>query len=373
MTSERRNRQDGNPAAAGTDDREAQDMAPEGTAAPAMRIARYYDNRSVRVESMPRPVIADGEVLVRVMASGICGSDVLEWFRVPKSPRILGHEISGVVAESRTDAFAVGDRVVVRNQIPCGACHPCRHGHHAVCERQVEIEPGGMAEYVRVPAELAGRGLTPLPPGLSFQAGTLAEPLACTLHAQALARIEPHQCVVVLGCGVFGLLHVQVALGAGVERVIAVDKVDFRTDAARRAGAALVLGPDADLPSEVRRINDGRLADVVVLATGAAEALVTASSALARHGTLLLFGAPEPRTPVPLTLNELFWRRELTMVSSYGAGDVDLARGLELLEKGVVDGEAMITHNVPFAEVQRAFATVTEARDSLKVVLDLAP
>lgn len=347
-------------------------MTGTGTDEPAMRIARYYDNRSVRIESMPRPVIGDGEVLVRVMASGICGSDVMEWFRVPKSPRILGHEISGVVAESRTGVFAAGDRVVVRNQIPCTRCYACSHGHHAVCEQQVEIEPGGMAEYVRVPAELVGRGLTPLPSRLSFQAGTLAEPLACTVHSQALARIEPHQCVLVLGCGVFGLLHIQAALGAGVRRVIAVDKVAFRRGAAERAGATLTLDVDADLASEVRKLNDGRLADVAVMATGAPQALVAASNALARYGTILLFGAPDPATPMPLTLNQLFWRRELTMVSSYGAGDVDLARGLELMERGVVDGEAMITHSVPLTEVQRAFGVVTDASDSLKVVLDLA-
>lgn len=336
-----------------------------------MRIARYYDNRTVRVESLPSPAIEDGEVLVRVMASGICGSDVMEWFRVPKSPRILGHEISGVVAESRADAFAVGDRVVVRNQIPCGTCHACRHGHHAVCEHQVEIEPGGMAEYIRIPRELARRGLTPLPSGLSFQAGTLAEPLACTLHSQALARIEPHHCVLVLGCGVFGLLHIQTALAAGVDRVIAVDKVGYRRQAAERSGASLVLDTDVDLASEVRRVNDGRPADVAVLATAAPEALVAASDALTRHGTILLFGAPDPATPMPLSLNQLFWRRELTMVSSYGAGDVDLARGIELMEKGAVDAEALITHTVPLTEVQRAFATVTDARDSLKVVLDM--
>jgi L-iditol 2-dehydrogenase len=336
-----------------------------------MRIARYYDNRTVRVESLESPVIADGEVLVRVMASGICGSDVMEWFRVPKSPRILGHEISGVVAESRTDAWAEGDRVVVRNQIPCGTCHACRSGHHAVCEQQVEIEPGGMAEYIRVPGELARRGLTPLPSGLSFPAGTLAEPLACVLRSQFLARVEPHHCVMVLGCGVFGLLHIGAARAAGVDRVIAVDKVGYRRQAATRAGASLVLDTDADLASEVRRVNDGRPADVAVLATGAPQALVAASGALTRHGTVLLFGAPDPATLMPLTLNQLFWRRELTMVSSYGAGDVDLARGLELMEKGAVDAEALITHHVPLTEVQRAFATVTEARESLKVVLDM--
>ena len=164
----------------------------------SMRVARYYDNSSVRIETMDRPTIDDGEVLVRVMACGICGSDALEWFRVPKSPRILGHEISGVIAESRSGSYAAGDRVVVRNQVPCGRCYECQHDHHAVCEQQAEIEPGGMVEYLRVPREVVEAGLSALPPQLSFQAGTLAEPLACTLHAQALAGIEAHQCVVVL-------------------------------------------------------------------------------------------------------------------------------------------------------------------------------
>ena len=120
-------------------------------------------------------------------------------------------------------------------------------------------------------------------------------------------------------------------------------------------------------------LNDGRLADIAVIATGSPDALEPASSVLARYGTVLLFGAPEPGTAVPLSLNQLFWRRELTMMSSYGAGNVNLARALELIEKGVVDSDAMITHFVPLSEVQRGFDIVTEARDSLKVVLDLAP
>ena len=176
----------------------------------------------------------------------------------------------------------------------------------------------------------------------------------------------------VFGCGVFGLLHVQVAAAAGVQRIVAVDPVDFRRRAAERLGATLALGPGDDLADAVRGLNDGRLADVAILATGVPEALVSASGVLARYGTVLLFGAPAPGVPVPLSLNELFWRRELTVVSSYGAGDVDLARSLELIEKGLVDADALVTHRVPLAEVQRAFDVVTEARDSLKVVLDLA-
>lgn len=337
-----------------------------------MRVARYHRNSSVRVEAVPRPRIEAGEVLVRVLACGICGSDVAEWFRLPKAPRILGHELSGVVAESRAAGWAEGDRVVVRNQVPCQQCHACRHDHHAVCEQQAEITPGGMAEFVRVPAAVAARGLTPLPAALSYPVGTLAEPVACVLRAQALARVRPHQTLVVYGLGVFGLLHLQVARAAGVSRIVAVDGVAARRAAAASLGATVVLDPGADIAAEVRAVNEGRLADVAVVATGAPAALASASDALARWGTVLLFGAPPPDVPVPVTLNQLFWRRELTMVSSYGAGGVDLADALALIEKGAVDGDAMISHVIPLVEVQGAFDVVTAAGDSRKVVLDLS-
>ena len=336
-----------------------------------MRIARYHDNSSVLVQTHERPRIDDGEVLVRVMACGICGSDALEWFRVPKSPRILGHEISGVVTETRSAAWPEGCRVVVRNQVPCLTCYACRHGHHAVCADQTEISPGGMAEFIRVPQAVVATGLTKLPSRLSFEAGTLAEPVACVLHAQQIARVPGRRCLVVLGCGVFGLLHIQVALASGVERVIAVDKVDYRRNIALRLGATIALPPDADLVRQVSQLNDGLPADVAIVATGAMAAVASASAVVTRHGTILLFGAAEPDVQVPLTLNELFWRRELTVVSSYGAGDVDFARSLALIESGQVASDTLITHVLPLSDVQSGFKIVSQAGDSLKVVLDM--
>lgn len=346
-------------------------MSSAAAGSPLMRVARYHDNNFVPVQTQERPRIGDGEVLVRVMACGICGSDALEWFRVPKSPRILGHEISGVVAETRSADWPVGCRVVVRNQVPCQRCYTCRQGHHAVCEEQAEIEPGGMAEFVRVPQAVAATGLTKLPSHLSFEAGTLAEPIACVLHAQQIARVPGRRCLVVFGCGVFGLLHIQVALASGVGRVVAIDTVGYRRNIALRLGATVALPPDADLAGQVRQLNDGLLADVAVVATGAVAAVASASAVVARHGAILLFGAAEPDVLVPLTLNELFWRRELTITSSYGAGDVDLARSLALIESGHVDSGTLITHVLPLSDAQSGFKIVSQAGDSLKVVLDM--
>lgn len=337
-----------------------------------MRVARYYNNSSVSLEVMERPTIEDGELLVRVMACGICGSDTMEWFRVPKSPRILGHEISGVVEESRSDAYPVGERIVVRNQVPCGTCYVCEHQHHSVCEEMEEIEPGGMSEYVRVPRRVVEHGLSRLPSKLSFPEATLAEPIACVLHSQSLARIKAHHCVVVLGCGAFGILHVQAAKHLGVERVIAVDNIEFRRDSARRFGAVSALSPDEELSSEVKSQNEGRLADVVIIATGSPSAIEAACDALGRHGTILLFGATAPDNPSPLSLNQLFWRKELTMVSSYGAGNVPFSRALQLIESGDFRADELITDCVPFASVQQGFDIVANPGDSLKVVLEIA-
>ncbi len=170
-----------------------------------------------------------------------------------------------------------------------------------------------------------------LPPELSFDAGTLAEPLACVLHAQELAALASHHCAVVFGCGAFGLLHIQAALSISVGRILAVDKVESRIRSAISLGASGALTSD-DLAGKVRTINNGQLADVAIIATGDPNALTLASDILTRHGTILLFGAPDPKELLSLSLNKLFWRRELTIVSSYGAGDVAFSPATRLAE-----------------------------------------
>ena len=338
---------------------------------PSMRVARYRSNSDVRVEMADRPLVMDGELLVRVLACGICGSDVMEWFRVPKSPRILGHEIAGLVEESRSRHFRCGDKVVIRNQVPCGVCQACMSGHHSVCEHCDEIQPGGMSEYVRVPERVAERGVWLLPEGLPFYAASLAEPLACVIHSHALAKVEGRKCVVVLGCGVFGLLHIQVAKLAGVQTVIAVESHPYRRRAAEEVGASEVLDPSEDLQAAVRAANDGHLADMAIIATGSPQAFEAACKGVGRHGAILLFGMPGPDAAPNLTVNQVFWRRELTLVSSYGPGNVPFSEPLQLMHSGLINYDRLITHKVPLSQVQRGFDLVSSAGNSLKVVLEM--
>ena len=173
-----------------------------------MRVAMYYNNRDVRLEDMPVPEVGPGELLVRVEASGICGSDVMEWYRAARAPMVLGHEVAGQVAEvgDGVDRFREGDRVVVTHHVPCNVCHYCLNGHHTVCDtlRETSFDPGGFSEYLRVPAINVDRGVFKIPDGLSFDEASFAEPLACVLRGQQRANVRAGQSVIVLGSGLAG-------------------------------------------------------------------------------------------------------------------------------------------------------------------------
>ena len=142
-----------------------------------MRVAMYYNNRDVRIEEMQTPHIGPGELLVKVMASGICGSDVMEWYRIKKAPLVLGHEIAGeiVAVGEGVKRFKAGDRVTVAHHVPCNTCHYCLNGHYSVCEtlRTTNFSPGGFSEYTRIPQINVDRGTFILPDEVSYEEGTL--------------------------------------------------------------------------------------------------------------------------------------------------------------------------------------------------------
>ncbi|MFQ5887753.1 MAG: alcohol dehydrogenase catalytic domain-containing protein, partial [Candidatus Hydrothermarchaeales archaeon] len=234
-----------------------------------MKAAVYYNNRDVRIEEVPRPEIHDGELLVKVMASGICGSDVMEWYRIKKAPLVLGHEITGVVekvGEGIVD-FHKGDRVVVTHHVPCDTCKYCQSGKGTMCEtlRTTNFYPGGFAEYVRVPKINVEKGTLHLPDEISFEEGTFIEPLGCVVRGQRTVGIEEGQTVLVLGSGISGLLHVQLAKVRGAKKVIATDVSQNRLNAAMAFGADVVIDAMDDVPSRVIMENDGKPADRVIV------------------------------------------------------------------------------------------------------------
>ena len=339
-----------------------------------MRVAMWYSNRDVRLEEIPVPEIGPGELLIRVEASGICGSDVMEWYRLDRAPLVLGHEIGGQVAAvgEGVEGYGEGDRISAAHHVPCNTCHYCLSGHHTVCDtlRRTNFYPGGFAEYLRLPAINVDRGLFLLPDDVSYQEATFIEPLACVLRGQRLARLKPGASVLVIGSGIAGLLHIQLARITGAARVIATDISDYRLKAAERFGADAVLKAKEDLPDRLCQLNQGRLADLVIVSTGAISAITQALKSVERGGTVIFFAPTAPGVTIPLSINELFWRNEVTLTTSYGGGPADYATALKLIQAHAVPVQKMITHNLSLAETGLGFKLVNEAQDSIKVIIE---
>jgi len=339
-----------------------------------MRVAMYYSNRDVRMEEIPTPQIGPGEILMRVEASGICGTDLLEWYRLHKAPLVLGHEVAGVIAASGegVEHYKVGDRICAAHHVPCNTCHYCLSGHHTVCDtlRQTNFDPGGFAEYLRLPGINVEQGIFSLPDEVSFEEATFVEPLACVLRGQKLANLQPRQSVLVIGSGVAGLLHIQLARNSGVDYIMATDIVDYRLEAARKFGADVTVHAKEYIPGCINQAAGGRLADLVVICSGAESAINQALESVERGGTVLFFAPTEPGISIPISVNDLFWRNEITLTSSYGGSPADYAAALELIRAGKIRIREMITHRMGLAETGLGFKVVALAQDSLKVIIE---
>jgi L-iditol 2-dehydrogenase len=333
----------------------------------------YYNNRDVRLEEMPRPKIGPGEILVKVIASGICGSDVMEWYRIRKAPLVLGHEIAGEIAEigEGVGRYKIGDRVFVSHHIPCNTCHYCLMGYHTACEtlHTTNYDPGGFAEYIRVPKLNVDRGVFLLPEELSFEDGVFIEPLACVVRGQRVANLQAGQSVLILGSGISGLLHLLLARTLGAGRIMATDVSEYRLQMAREFGADAVLHAAEDISASVRRINKGRLADLVIVCTGAPVAFRQALKAVDRGGTILCFATTEPDVELSVPLNE-FWRNEIKLMPSYGNSPLDATVAIELIRSGRVPVGKMITHRLPLEKTGDGFRLVDEGGESLKVIIE---
>jgi len=337
-----------------------------------MRVAVYYNNHDVRLEERPIPKIGPGEMLVKVIASGICGSDVLEWYRIKKAPLVLGHEMSGEIVEvgADVDKYTVGQRVFVTHHVPCNTCKYCLDGNHTACEllHSTNFDPGGFSEYLRIPAINIDCGTWVLPDEVSYEQGVFIEPLGCVVRGQRSSNLKPGQTVLVLGAGQAGLLHIALAKAYGAGRIIATDISDFRKEAARRFGADVVLDGREDIPQLVREVNAGWLADQVIVCTGAYPAFMQALKSVERGGTVLTFATTDPGVDLPIPANE-FWRNSIAVLPSYGAAPIDLDIALRLIQFRRVPVDDMISHRLPLADIQEGFRLAAEAHDSIKVVI----
>ncbi len=344
-----------------------------------MKVARLYAPGDLRIEDAPVPEAGPGDLVIRVRTCSTCGTDA-KIFRFGHHhislPRVLGHEVAGEVTEvgPGVEDWSVGDRVQVIAAIPCGVCHFCRRGQHTVCEELESIGyqyDGGFAEFMRVPRKVLDvDGVNRVPEHVPFEQASLTEPLACVLNGQELAQVGEGDAVVVLGAGPIGCLHVRLARARGARLVMIADVNQARLDLAARAEPDAAIDSTKDDPIDaIRKMTDGRGADVVITATGAGQAQEQALEMTAPRGRISLFGGlPKDDSTIRFDSNLVHYG-ELSVFGAYGSAPRHNREALSLIADGRVRVDDLITHRMPLADVDRAIATVISG-DGLKVVIE---
>ncbi|HEY6539631.1 MAG TPA: alcohol dehydrogenase catalytic domain-containing protein [Ktedonobacteraceae bacterium] len=338
-----------------------------------MLAVEYHSNEDVRVVEMAVPQIGPGELLVQMQACGLCASDVMEWYMRPRAPLFPGHEPVGIVVEVGEGAqqFSVGQRIFMHHHVPCMVCHYCQRGSFSQCAtfRASRLYPGGLAEYIRVPALNVQLDVLPLPDALSFEAATLIEPLACCVRGINRAAMQPGDSVLILGAGSNGQMLVQLARQRGALRVIVVDPVAYRCQRALENGADYALDPGiGELGEQVAAVNDGRKPDSVIVTPSTISAMQQGLELVGPGGTVLLFAPPPPEDVLPVIANTLFFQ-EISLHTSYSAGPRETRQALELLGSGRIHAESIITHRFALRNVAQAFRLVAKPGDALKAVI----
>lgn len=338
-----------------------------------MRVAMYYNNHDIRIEEIPVPEIETGEILIKTIASGVCGSDTMEWYRVPKAPIVLGHEIAGEVVKVSDEVtkFKTGDRVIATHHVPCNTCYHCLRGNHSACStlRSTHFDPGGFSEYIRIPAINVDRGVLKLPNNVSYEEGSFVEPLGCVIRGQRLAGFEIGSSVLVIGCGMTGLLHLQYARAQGAGKIFAIDITNYKLETAKKFGADYTINASDDVLQKIKEINKDRLIDFIIVSTGAITAIEQALGLVELGGTLLYFAPTDPDFNLSINFNDLWWRG-IKIISSYAAAQNDLALALELISSSRINVEDMITHRLGLEETQKGFELVENSIDSIKVIIE---
>lgn len=347
----------------------------------SMKVAVYYSNDDIRIEERPKPRIADEEILVKMKASGICGTDVMQWYRIKKAPRVLGHEMAGEIVELGTDIsrsshqfinspihqFKLGDRVFVSHHVPCYKCYHCAQGNYTSCESLHigNYDPGGFSEFIRVPKENVRYGTFLLPEEITFEDATMIEPLGCAVTGQNQLGLKKGHSVLIIGSGVSGILHIQLAKMKRA-KVIATDINEYKLKKALKFGADHVMNAREYSVDKLKSINDNRLADVVIVCASTKQAVDNAVSSVERKGKILFFAVPESDIAIP---SLRFWRDEITLLFSYGAAPDDIKEAIVLIKNNRINVREMITHRVALSHSGEGFKLASESKTSLKVVV----
>lgn len=338
-----------------------------------MKAAMYYSLDDVRVEEIAKPKIGTHEILVEMKACGVCGSDLMGWYLEKRAPLVLGHEPAGVVVEvgSKVKDFAKGDRVFAHHHVACLTCHYCRRGAYTMCKKfsKTRLEPGGFAEYFKVPADNLQIDTLKIPDNVSFEGATLIEPIACGIRAIKNCEIQYGDTVAIIGAGPAGVINSALAKLSGASQIMVGDVIDYRLKAARKFGADTTVNvQNENFVDKVKEVTDGRGADVVVVTAPNAKAYASALEVCRKGGTVCVFAPTSPEQTIAISPHKLFFQ-EIKMVPSYSTSHLETRTALALIKSGRIDAEGLITYSFPLSHAAEAFQTAAKNKECLKVVI----
>jgi L-iditol 2-dehydrogenase len=342
---------------------------------PTMQAAVFRGRNDLPLEDVEKPEIGCDELLVRVHECGLCGSDIAKVVHALAAPgAILGHEVVGTVAEvgAEVRSFQVGQRVVVAHHVPCFNCHYCRHGSHTMCLafKESNLDPGGFAQYVRVPGANVRHVTLAIPSTMSWDVASFTEPLACCLRAVKRSGIEPSDSVLVAGAGSIGLLIAQLTTRYYGATTFISDVLPGRLDLARALGVThAVDARKEDVAGRCRALTEDRGVDAVISTVTAPQSLKQAMGAVRDGGSINVFAADPARAGVPFDFYGLY-RRELSLFSTYSTTPMDVHEAFGLLHSGGIDVQYLVSHRLPMSRLLDG-VELTLAHKALKVLIEV--
>jgi len=341
----------------------------------SMKAAFVKDSSSVVVEDVENPILGTGDVLVKMHACGICGSDLEKVFGKYSQPSTrLGHEPSGTiekVGENVTD-FKKGDRVFVHHHVPCYSCHFCLHGNETMCKKYSEtnLSPCGLAEEFIVPQwNVNHGGILKIPDSMSFEEAAMIEPLACCIRAWDKFSFQKGDSTAIFGVGATGMMHVMLSIIHEFDKIFCIDVNEFRLDFARKFNITDAIKSSVpDIKQKILDQTDNRGVDVAIVATGSLQALSSAIDLVRKGGTVVMFGVPSKGAMINLNMSGIY-SKEITMISSYAASDSDTKAALELIQSSKIDVKKLITHRYNIKDSPKAFEHAHHGVDSMKIII----
>ena len=341
-----------------------------------MKAVVVKNNSNIEIKNIEKPPVGPGDMLVKMRACGICGSDVEKVFGKYGQPSMrLGHEPAGIITQvgSEISNFSVGDRVFTHHHVACYSddCHECSHGNETMCKRYYEsnLEPCGLAdEYVVPEWNVKHGGVLNIPANMSFEEAAMIEPLACCIRAWNKFKHQKNDSVAILGVGPTGIMHVLLAKLYGLGKVFCLDLNDFRLDFAKKFETVTIHSGNTNAMEQIKSETANQGVDVVIVSTSSLNALKDAVHFVRKGGTIVMFGVPSKGANVDLDMSEIY-SKGITIVNSYAASDVDTTHALDLISNKQINVSQLITHKYNLQECQQAFVHAKSGDNAMKIII----